>query len=287
METLLSLSRSATITLSHVAICAVIGFGTLFLLAWIAEESEKLKQYRNLLLTLAIVGVFGEQLATLVEFACSEHLQTISDKELAGLNNATEVARRDAAEANRLTEQERHDRVGLQYAIAKILQGRHVSIVNTYAPIARTEFPTVLVQNVEPDPEADRLAGEIAWVLRAPYGWNARRVDEAETHIPNSSIQSGVMIYASDWGPYDLLKVPSTRAENTAQAAKQLVDFFGTQIKVQLVSGKYRPFNLPEGTVLILVGRNDIGSTLLPLLPKEKPQTRYDPSIESGYVDKP
>ncbi len=47
-----------------------------------AEEfgkSDKWKKYRKLFLTLAIIGVIGEQFFTIMEFALSEHLETIDE----------------------------------------------------------------------------------------------------------------------------------------------------------------------------------------------------------------
>lgn len=86
MGTLLTLSKSASVTCSWIAIICAVGFGTLFLLSWCVEEfaeSEKWKRRRKLLITLAIIGALGEQIATVAEFVLSEHLQTISDSELA------------------------------------------------------------------------------------------------------------------------------------------------------------------------------------------------------------
>jgi hypothetical protein len=81
----ISLSKEATIVWSYVAIVCTFLFGTLFLISWLSEEfakSEKWKKRRRLLITLAIIGVAGEQLSTLAEFAFSQHLQTIDEAEV-------------------------------------------------------------------------------------------------------------------------------------------------------------------------------------------------------------
>jgi hypothetical protein len=88
MGALGSLSKSATLVFWYISIGSTFAFGTLFLVAWFSEEfakSEKWKARRNLLIVLAIIGVAGEQIATLAEFVFSEHLQTIDDSEIAGL----------------------------------------------------------------------------------------------------------------------------------------------------------------------------------------------------------
>lgn len=88
MGTLLSLSKSATVVWQYVALGAVVVFGSLFLLSWIAEEfSEKWKAYRKTLIIAAIVGCLGEQLFTIAEFALSEHLQTIDEGALQTVNS--------------------------------------------------------------------------------------------------------------------------------------------------------------------------------------------------------
>src|SRR5713226_3380715 len=88
MGTLVSLSKSATLVWWYISVAAAFGFGVLFVVAWFSEEfarSEKWEARRKLLVTLAIVGVVGEQLSTLAEFAFSEHLQIIDDAKIATL----------------------------------------------------------------------------------------------------------------------------------------------------------------------------------------------------------
>jgi hypothetical protein len=85
MGTLLSLSSPATTVCWYVAVACTFAFGTLFLVSWLSEEfatSEKWKKRRKLLITLAIVGVAGEQIGTIAEFAFSEHLQTLSNQDI-------------------------------------------------------------------------------------------------------------------------------------------------------------------------------------------------------------
>jgi hypothetical protein len=80
MGALGSLSKSATVVFWYISIVSTFSFGVVFLVAWLSEEfaaSDKWKARRNLLIVIAIIGVAGEQVATLAEFALSEHLQTI------------------------------------------------------------------------------------------------------------------------------------------------------------------------------------------------------------------
>ncbi len=77
MGALSSLSKSATVICSYLFVFATVGFGTLFLLSWIAEEfakSEKWKKRRTWLLIFAIIGCAGEQFFTVAEFKASQHL---------------------------------------------------------------------------------------------------------------------------------------------------------------------------------------------------------------------
>ena len=88
MGALSSLSKSATLICWYVAVIATFGFGAIFLFGWLSEEfatSDKWKARRKLLIIVAIIGVAGEQLATLAEFVFSEHLQTIDDRQIAAL----------------------------------------------------------------------------------------------------------------------------------------------------------------------------------------------------------
>ncbi|MGO9453658.1 MAG: hypothetical protein ACLQDV_21800 [Candidatus Binataceae bacterium] len=88
MGALGSLSKSATVVFWYISVGSTFAFGTLFFIAWLSEEfakSEKWKARRNLLIALAIIGVFGEQMSTIGEFAFSEHLQTIDERQISEL----------------------------------------------------------------------------------------------------------------------------------------------------------------------------------------------------------
>jgi hypothetical protein len=105
-----SLSRESTTLLLDIAQIGVFVFGFFFLGGWIAEETTKehrWNRYHTLFVVMAISGVAGEWLADIAVFALSEHLQTISDKEVAKLKLDTQhlateeaAARRAIAEAN-------------------------------------------------------------------------------------------------------------------------------------------------------------------------------------------
>jgi hypothetical protein len=90
MGALGSLSKSATVAFWYISVISTFGFGVLFLFGWLSEEfatSEKWKARRKCLIILAVIGVAGEQVSTIAEFAFSEHLQTISDKEVKNLQS--------------------------------------------------------------------------------------------------------------------------------------------------------------------------------------------------------
>lgn len=85
MGALSSMSKSVTLVCWYISVFSAFGFGVLFLCAWLAEEfamSEKWRKYRRFFLIMTVIGVAGEQLATLAEFILSEHLQTIFEVEV-------------------------------------------------------------------------------------------------------------------------------------------------------------------------------------------------------------
>jgi hypothetical protein len=89
MASFASLSKAATVVCSYVSVACMVAFGALFLFAWLSEEfakSEKWKSRRKLLIALAIIGVAGEQISTLAEFAFSQHLQTLDEAEVEIVN---------------------------------------------------------------------------------------------------------------------------------------------------------------------------------------------------------
>jgi hypothetical protein len=87
MGAVASLSRDATLWGLDLAQVGVFVFGFFFLLGWIAEETTKhrWRRFLTLFVVMAIVGVAGEWIADIAVFALSEHLQTISDSEVANL----------------------------------------------------------------------------------------------------------------------------------------------------------------------------------------------------------
>lgn len=202
---------------------------------------------------------------------------------------------RQKVRTERLLANERDSRVRLQYEIARIIGGRHVKVRQGFASLLRLKYPTVLIQNIEPDSEADRLAGELAWALQT---WKPQRVDGTYTHIGNSAIGDGVTIYCLDWQLYNPSSgSPTTPIENAAQAAQQLGSFLsGTENQV---SFQIRPLSLDKsrrdisfdvlaGTILVLIGRNPIIEDIAKLLPRTgPPPSRHGPQFMSGYVDKP
>jgi hypothetical protein len=104
MGALGSLSRSATIVGWDISVVWTLAFGALFLFGWLCEEfaqSERWRAYRRLFLTLAIVGVIGEQLGTVAEFVLSAHLETIDEMSIASLSAKAERFRLAIADARR------------------------------------------------------------------------------------------------------------------------------------------------------------------------------------------
>jgi hypothetical protein len=104
MGAVASLSREATLCALDFAQVAVFLFGFFFLVGWIAEETAKedpWKKYRTLFVVMAISGVAGEWIADIAVFALSEHLQTISDKEVIKLQFDAQRLATEEADAHR------------------------------------------------------------------------------------------------------------------------------------------------------------------------------------------
>lgn len=188
MGAVASLSREATLWGLDIAQIGVFLFGFFFLAGWIAEETTKehrWNRYRTLFIVMAIVGVGGEWIADIAVFALSEHLQTISDKEVAKLKLDTQqlatdeaAAHRDiananarakdaearAAEANEKTELERGERMKLEAKIApRTLDASQQSYVA--AACRRFAGHTVRMESYALDVEGQVLAWEISAAL--------------------------------------------------------------------------------------------------------------------------
>src|ERR1700733_7755724 len=104
MSAVISLSRETTAYSLDMAEIAVFVFGFFFLVGWIAEETTKDNRwhlYRTVFIVMAIAGVAGEWIADLAVFALSEHLQTISDSEVAQLKLDTQKLKTAETEARK------------------------------------------------------------------------------------------------------------------------------------------------------------------------------------------
>lgn len=183
MGALESLTRSGTIALWDVSVFWTFVFGALFLFGWLSEEfaaSEKRKSHRKLFLTLAIVGVIGEQLGTVAEFALSGHLQTIDEAAIAEANaRAAEAekkaeqfrlaiadANERAASAEKATGQERLARLKLEATLAP----RNLTTAQQAALANEVKARGLGPQRIDifvftQDPEAVVIALEIASAL--------------------------------------------------------------------------------------------------------------------------
>lgn len=79
---------------------------------WIAEETtteHRWKKFRTLFIVAAIVGVAGEWIADIAVFALSEHLQTISDKEVVRIKRDTQRLATDEANSRKTIAEARRD----------------------------------------------------------------------------------------------------------------------------------------------------------------------------------
>ena len=159
MGALSSLSKSATLICWYVAVDCTFGFGALFLWGWLSEEfatSEKWKKRRKLLIVMAIIGVAGEQLATLADIVLSEHLQTIGDREIAGL--------KQSAAPRSLTAQQAADVLS------------EIQNAGTHGPVGIEEFQGVT--------DAEPFGRQLYGILQAAH-WNpqAGRATESRTVV--------------------------------------------------------------------------------------------------------
>jgi hypothetical protein len=97
MGTLLSLSKSATAISLEVSEVVLLFFGIVLVAGLIGEYVESWKKWIKLFEMLVIVGVAGELLADGGIFLFSKQLQTISDLEVAKLNESAGKANERAA----------------------------------------------------------------------------------------------------------------------------------------------------------------------------------------------
>ena len=257
MEALLSLSRSATVVCWNIAIGCTFVFGAIFLWGWLLEEfatSEKWKKRRKLLITVAVIGVFGEQLSTLAEFALSKHLQSISDKEVADLNAET-------AEQDRKT-------AGLIAKVADSFRPREIPYWPNTGPVLESTPPPgpVLIQHVSDD-EAASTSEQLAGLLDI-VRWHPRFVTAADTCMFHDEHGDGIQIYVHADTP-------------AATSASLLEKYLAVSTKagkstVLLLFDNDRnfedlKFDLPKDEIFVFVGRK-LPPDVEALLPQELKQ---------------
>jgi len=205
---------------------------------------------------------------------------------------------------DQIRSEQENARISLEHDLARVILGRHIWIrPRQFASLGRLfPFPTVLIQNVELDPEADRFAGELGWTLKVPH-WVVRRVNESETHIKSSEIPDGIRLYCLSWDMQKLQHNPWNRSaaptERTAQQAEQLADFLGSvgvgpKPRVEQVgpeksnnSFSLDSSDIPAGTILVLVGRDRTTRIIAEALQAKRPPPDPRDPVFSGYLDKP
>jgi hypothetical protein len=123
-----SISRHATSLALNTSEVALLFFGALLVVGLVGEysKSERWKRYVKMFELLVILGVAGELVADGAIFLFSAHLQSLSDLEVARLNNAAESANATArkfesqiADANAKAEIARRDAESFRLDIAK------------------------------------------------------------------------------------------------------------------------------------------------------------------------
>jgi hypothetical protein len=123
-----SLSKHATSLALNASEAALLLFGALLVIGLVGEYSKsgRWKRYVNAFELLVILGVAGELVADGAIFLFSAHLQSLSDIEVARLNNAAESANATArkfesqiADANVKAETARRDAEAFRLDIAK------------------------------------------------------------------------------------------------------------------------------------------------------------------------
>jgi hypothetical protein len=134
------LSKSATVAFWYISVVATFAFGSVFLFGWLSEEfatSDKWKARKKWLIIVAIVGVAGEQLATLGEFIFSEHLQTTDDAQIVQLT-ATVSGTFTAEELSILLPCLKNAPKGLVYVVPKSFDDRSAQYANRVRSIFAT-----------------------------------------------------------------------------------------------------------------------------------------------------
>jgi len=196
-------------------------------------------------------GVIGEYLEGSRVADSANQLQTMADNDVGQLFKEAGDANERAAKAENETENEKSARVELQYIEQRFANGRHLKVMGSYHPfVYGTAPPAVLIQNILNDPEADRLACELAFVLAQ---W-AHRVDANVSHIPDNLIPDGVTIQCSDCGSTD------KSLNNTVRQAELLRQFFVSWPNVVAAKVSQLPptIGVPKDGILILIGKHSI-----------------------------
>ena len=192
-----------------------------------AEEfgkSDKWKKYRKLFLTLAIIGVIGEQFFTIMEFALSEHLETIDEAMV-----EKEMARTEAF-----------------MEAANVYGDRHISRIISYLD---TDRP-ITIETTGNDSEANELACELEMALKAMLCRNVRIAIGPRDigGVTPNCIVSGVTIFCTD--------CPNGKDAVTGKLQAFLIDPMNNVAANVLGTPSCGPFG-PKG-VVILVGRHSL-----------------------------
>jgi hypothetical protein len=198
----LSLSKSSTETGLTVSEIVLIVSGAILTIGAVGEYLEEhnnlpgwMKWRKLVFILMVVTGLIGEFVSDAGVFVLSLHLQTLSDREFAGVNKNSSEARERAANAElRAAEllreiQPRDLDTKHEIGIAKVLRG-----------LSGSDMPSLLAW-YSLDPESARLAQELLSSLRgagispnvAPYGieaWNT------SVGMRSTDVVTGIRLYA-------------------------------------------------------------------------------------------
>ncbi len=260
--------------------------------AWWLSAIHAAKIFGGLLMAVGAVGVAIELLGDWIAVPFQRTVNKARELMITRLNNETESL---GAENLKLQTTMRKAQLPRRIAMQDRDGDKEIRAAR-FQEVEKYAGTSALIQAV-PDFESQILASDIRFAL-IRSGWNAKIVDEAQSHIPPGMLMEGVRVVTLESRPSTPESkpvpnpLPVSPAGRAAQAVVDLLSLdlgpphgpqlYGVQWTPEYADSPSAPllskwgFEFPEGAVVILVGMKPVDYSLPPAAPQQGPAEKKD-----------
>jgi hypothetical protein len=249
VNTTFSLSKSAISSALNISEIVLLIFGVVLVAGLVGEYRDVWKRWLRVFEMLVIIGVAGELLADGGIFLFSKRLQTISEEEIAQVNQSAagaNVAAETLRKQNLLLQQQLENERTQRLKLAQDVAPRYFLFQAVHPKLKQFSGTKFVVWNVQ-DPEAERLANLIDETLRTA-GWAPIGPQMQEQNVSAGDV--GIWLdYRPESSAIPQNGAISAQTSRTSDAVREL----SRQLAQYNIAATPMPSDVPPATVRVRV----------------------------------